>query len=44
MEKDTKKSFQKPTPPTSGPKGPIAVGKDGKPVPPKGMPSKGTGK
>jgi hypothetical protein len=44
MEKDTKKSFQKPTPPTGGPKGPIAVGKDGKPVPPKGTPSKGTGK
>ncbi len=44
MEKDIKKSTQKPTPTTSGPKGPITVGKDGKPVPPKGTPTKGTGK
>jgi hypothetical protein len=39
MEKDNKKSAQKPTSPASGPKGPITVGKDGKPMPP---PSKGT--
>jgi hypothetical protein len=47
MEKEIKKSTQKPTSPASGPKGPITVGKDGKPMPPpsKGTPpGKGTGK